>query len=145
MVCDVHVYAAMLCRHWSQCFLQRVRLVLTKSGSPRSARARVRCVPWCTTALQEIADRRLKRSCLQSLSWGTIRPGARSCLASKVMSMKACRCSSVRHLLLLATRAWLLVARYDHGYWVKTSAGLRNTSRRQVPDAEASRLVIKFA
>jgi len=38
----------------------------------------------------------------------------------------------------------LLTARYDNGYWVKTSFGYRNTSKRQVADAEDSLYSMKF-
>lgn len=39
----------------------------------------------------------------------------------------------------------ILAAKYDNGYWVKTSEGHRNTSRRQIPDAEDSLYSMKFA
>jgi nickel transport protein len=39
----------------------------------------------------------------------------------------------------------LLTARYDNGYWVKTPNGFRNTSKRQMPDAEDSLYSMKFA
>lgn len=39
----------------------------------------------------------------------------------------------------------LLSARYDNGYWVKTSSGYRNTSKRQVAGAEDSLYSMKFA
>lgn len=38
-----------------------------------------------------------------------------------------------------------LTAQYDNGYWVKTRHGYRNTSKRQVPDAEESLWSIKYA
>lgn len=40
---------------------------------------------------------------------------------------------------------FVLAARYDNGYWVKTPSGYRNTSKQQVPSAEDSLLSIKFA
>lgn len=43
------------------------------------------------------------------------------------------------------TGSVVLAARYDNGYWVKTPQGHRNTSKRQVPDAEDSLYSIKFA
>ncbi|MGH7182410.1 MAG: DUF4198 domain-containing protein [Nitrospiraceae bacterium] len=39
----------------------------------------------------------------------------------------------------------ILEANYDNGYWVKTADGHRNTSRRQIPDAEDSLYSMKFA
>lgn len=39
----------------------------------------------------------------------------------------------------------LLAARYDNGYWVKTSQGYRNTNKRQVPGSEESLYSMKFA
>ena len=39
----------------------------------------------------------------------------------------------------------LLAARYDNGYWVKTSTGYRNTSKRQVAEAADSLYSMKFA
>ena len=39
----------------------------------------------------------------------------------------------------------ILAANYDNGYWVKTADGHRNTSRRQIPDAEDSLYSMKFA
>ena len=39
----------------------------------------------------------------------------------------------------------ILAARYDNGYWVKTPFGHRNTSKRQVSDAEDSLYSMKFA
>ena len=49
--------------------------------------------------------------------------------------------------LALANEAGLVIfaARYDNGYWVKMSHGHRNTSKRQVPDAEDSLYSMKFA
>jgi uncharacterized GH25 family protein len=43
------------------------------------------------------------------------------------------------------TGVWLLAARYDNGYWVKTPNGSRNTSKRQVPNTERSISSMKFA
>jgi nickel transport protein len=39
----------------------------------------------------------------------------------------------------------MVVARYDNGYWVKTSHGHRNTSKLRVPDAEDSLSSMKYA
>jgi nickel transport protein len=39
----------------------------------------------------------------------------------------------------------MLVARYDNGYWVKTSHEHRNTSKLHVPDAEDSLSSMKYA
>ena len=39
----------------------------------------------------------------------------------------------------------MVVARYDNGYWVKTSHGHRNTSKLHVPDAEDSLSSMKYA
>lgn len=49
--------------------------------------------------------------------------------------------------LTLADEAGLVIlaARYDNGYWVKMPHGYRNTSKRQVPDAEDSLYSMKFA
>ena len=43
------------------------------------------------------------------------------------------------------TGSVVFAARYDNGYWVKTPQGHRNTSKRQVPDAEDSLYSMKFA
>jgi len=40
---------------------------------------------------------------------------------------------------------WLLAARYDNGYWVKTEYGYRNTSKREIPGALDSLHSMKYA
>lgn len=43
-----------------------------------------------------------------------------------------------------ASGLWL-TAQYDNGYWVKSRHGHRNTSKRQIPDAEESLSSMKYA
>ena len=44
-----------------------------------------------------------------------------------------------------ATGTWLVAARYDNGYWVKTDYGHRNTSKLEFPNASESLHSMKFA
>lgn len=43
------------------------------------------------------------------------------------------------------TGTWLVAARYDNGYWVKTDYGHRNTSKVEFPSASESLHSMKFA
>ena len=43
------------------------------------------------------------------------------------------------------TGTWLVAARYDNGYWVKTDYGHRNTSKLEFPAATESLHSVKFA
>jgi uncharacterized GH25 family protein len=72
--------------------------------------------------------------------WRTLLPGVKSAVQDGIPVL-------VTEPLALAGNAsiWLLQARYDNGYWVKTPQGYRNTSKRQVPDAERSLSSMKFA